>query len=205
MLVRDCGVDVDACDSKAIHHVTLPPAIGLSISCDGSSMRAPILMFRTVEVKRHCIRRARMTIWNVSFYSSQLVQTCTFETQMAGLRFTGLLWWSWSDSCVPILNCFVAADADLDAMDNHGITVRQLLARWAIVDVESARRRIAKIRLDLVRNRAMQVCIGLQSLGLDALQMCEILQHACCRGRLAQLIPFHIWWKIATTVKHFQQ
>jgi hypothetical protein len=110
---------------------------------------------------------------------------------------------------VTILNCFVAADADLDAMDNHGVTVRQLLARWAIVivdiDVESARRRIAKIRLDLVRNRAMQVCIGLQSLGLDALQMCEILQHACCRGRLAQLIPFHIWWKIATTVKHFQQ
>jgi hypothetical protein len=32
-----------------------------------------------------------MTIWNVSFYSSQLVQTCTYETQMAGLRFTGLL------------------------------------------------------------------------------------------------------------------
>jgi hypothetical protein len=76
---------------KEIHHATLLPAIGLSISCDGSSMRAQILMFRTVEVKRHCIWRARMKIWNVSFYSSQLVQTCTCETQMAGLRFTGLL------------------------------------------------------------------------------------------------------------------
>jgi hypothetical protein len=166
-------------------------------------------MFRTVEVKRHCIWRARMTIWNVSFYSSQLVQTCTYETQMAGLRFQVCFAGGWRASFVTILNCFVAADANLDAMDNHGVTVRQLLARLAIVivdiDVESARRRIAKIRLDLVRNRAMQVCIGLQSLGLDALQMCEILQHACCRGRLAQLIPFHIWWKIATTVKHFQQ
>jgi hypothetical protein len=110
---------------------------------------------------------------------------------------------------VTILNCFVAVDANLDAMDNHGVTVRHQLARLEVVivdiDVESARRRIAKIRLDLVRNRAMQFCIGLQPLGLDALQMCEILQHACCRGRLAQLIPFHIWWKIATTVKHFQQ
>jgi hypothetical protein len=53
--------------------------------------RAQILMCRAVQVERHCIRRARMSIWNVSFYSSQLVQTCTCETQMAGLRFTSLL------------------------------------------------------------------------------------------------------------------
>jgi hypothetical protein len=36
---------------------------------------------------------------------------------------------------------------------------------------------------------------NLQSLKLDALQMCEILQRA-------RLIPFHIWWATATTVKH---
>jgi hypothetical protein len=36
---------------------------------------------------------------------------------------------------------------------------------------------------------------------LDALQMCEILQQAC--GPVAPLIAFHHWWKIATTVKHF--
>jgi hypothetical protein len=69
--------------------------------------------------------------------------------------------------------------------------------------VEVARRDIAKTRIDFVRDRALQVCIGLQSLRLDALQLCEILQFAC--GAIAPLIPFHIWWKIATTVKHFHQ
>jgi hypothetical protein len=71
-------------------------------------------------------------------------------------------------------------------------------------EIEAVRRRIAKMRLELIRDRALQVCIGLQSLRIDALQMCEILQQACFGGRLAQLIPFHIWWKIATTVKHFR-
>ena len=66
-------------------------------------------------------------------------------------------------------------------------------------DIE--RREIAKTRLDFVRERALQVCIGLHSRGLDALQMCEILMYAC--GTLASVIPFHHWWTIATTVKHF--
>jgi hypothetical protein len=40
--------------------------------------------------------------------------------------------------------------------------------------VEAARHRIAKMRLDLIRQRALNVCIRLESLELDALQMCEI-------------------------------
>jgi ankyrin repeat protein len=101
----------------------------------------------------------------------------------------------------------IAAGADLDAVDNDGKTARQMLARrgWTSDPdkVEVARRDIAKMRLDFVRYRAIQVCIGLQSLRVNALQMCEILLFAC--GALAaQLIPFHIWWKIATTVKHFR-
>jgi ankyrin repeat protein len=101
----------------------------------------------------------------------------------------------------------IAAGADLDAADDFGNTGWQLLARidWTIDpdQVEVARRDIAKTRIDLVRYRALQ---GLyrpcNCCELDALQMCEILQFAC--GRVAPLIPFHIWWKIATTVKHFQ-
>jgi hypothetical protein len=41
----------------------------------------------------------------------------------------------------------------------------------------AAHREIVKVRLDFVRHRAWQVCIGLQSRELDALQMCEILLH----------------------------
>jgi ankyrin repeat protein len=104
------------------------------------------------------------------------------------------------------VHALLAAGADLDAVDNDGQTSRHMLARrgWAIDpdNVEASRREIAKARIDFVRDRARQICIGLQSLRIDALQMCEVLQFAC--GAIAPLIPFHIWWKIATTVKHFQ-
>jgi ankyrin repeat protein len=100
----------------------------------------------------------------------------------------------------------IAAGADLDAADDTGETARQALARRQLTiefdQVEQARREISKARIDFVRDRARQVCIGLQSLRIDALQMCEILQFAC--GPVAPLIPFHIWWKIATTVKHLR-
>ena len=69
--------------------------------------------------------------------------------------------------------------------------------------LERARRGIAKVRLDLVRHRASQVCIGLQSSRLGALEICEILLHAC--GPVAPSIAFHQWWSIATTVKHFRK
>lgn len=101
----------------------------------------------------------------------------------------------------------LGAGARIDAIDGNGRSVKQILAalsQGGPVDshVETARRDISKTRLDFVRSRALQVCIGLQSLNLDALQMCEILVHAC--GPLARLIAFHHWWKIATTVKHFK-
>lgn len=70
-------------------------------------------------------------------------------------------------------------------------------------EIDASRRRIAKMRLDLVRQRALQVCVGLQSLGIDALCMCEILMHSC--GSFGSLIDFHQWWAIATLVKHFRR
>jgi ankyrin repeat protein len=108
-----------------------------------------------------------------------------------------------------IVNLMLAAGADLDAVDTNDESPRQRLARHQLSfddaghseEVEAARREIAKVRLDFVRHRAWQVCVGLQSRELDALQMCEILLHAC--GPVAPLIPFHQWWKIATSVKHF--
>jgi hypothetical protein len=105
-------------------------------------------------------------------------------------------------------HAMLAAGADLDAADENGRTTRVCLATARMTDdvrperVELARGEIAKVRLDFVRYRAMEICIALQSLQLDALQTCEILQLAC--GPLARLIAFHQWWKIATTVKHFR-
>jgi ankyrin repeat protein len=113
----------------------------------------------------------------------------------------------YSDEVMSLVHALLAAGADLDAADKTGETPRLSLAeRQLIIDpeqIETARGEIAKLRLDFVRNRAMEVCIGLQSLRLDSVQLCEILQHAC--GPLARVIAFHQWWKIATTVKHFKK
>jgi hypothetical protein len=81
----------------------------------------------------------------------------------------------------------------------------QVVARAAPTEEEiaAARRRIEHTRLELVRARALQVCIGLHSLRLDALQMCVVLQLAC--GPVAPLVRFHHWWTIATTAKHFKK
>lgn len=70
-------------------------------------------------------------------------------------------------------------------------------------EIEETRIRIEKIRLGFVSESALQICLGLQSLRLPALQTCEILQYAC--GPVSPLIQFHQWWKISTVVKHFRR
>jgi hypothetical protein len=102
----------------------------------------------------------------------------------------------------------VAAGGDLDQPDKKGETPRMIAALGIVAlptadEIDAARRRIAKMRLDLVRERAFQICVGLQSLRLDALQLCEVLMRSF--GALGSLIAFHQWWAIATKVKHFKR
>jgi ankyrin repeat protein len=108
---------------------------------------------------------------------------------------------TWLEDC---FFAFLAAGADPDAPNKDGYTAREKVPHFINVDdhkkVEAARIRIQEMRIDLIRHRALQICIGLQSARLDALLMCEILQQSFAR----MVIPFHIWWQIATTVKHFQ-
>jgi ankyrin repeat protein len=104
-----------------------------------------------------------------------------------------------------LLPCLLAEGANLDARDNRGMTPRQhsVFASMPLADeIEAARCHIACERLEFVRDRALQVCIGLQSLQLSALQTCEILRHSC--GPAALGVSFHHWWQIATLVKHFR-
>lgn len=114
--------------------------------------------------------------------------------------------------CTTSFAAFVAAGCDLDQPDNKGDTPRKLWAEATApkvrppptdAEIAAARKRLTKIRLDSVLDRALQVCIGLQPLHLDALVLCEIMMRSC--GALGSLIMFHQWWKIATTVKHFRQ
>jgi ankyrin repeat protein len=105
------------------------------------------------------------------------------------------------------LCALVAAGGDLDQPNKDGETPRMIATRNNVAlptarEIDAARRRIAKRRLDLVRQRAFQICLGLQPLDINALQLCEILMHSF--GALGSLIAFHQWWAIATKVKHFR-
>ena len=68
--------------------------------------------------------------------------------------------------------------------------------------VESHRVQHVDFDLNRLCIRALQVCNGLRMLGLDALTMCEILMKSCDEADAD--VPFHRWWQIATTVKHFK-
>jgi ankyrin repeat protein len=105
------------------------------------------------------------------------------------------------------LCALVAAGGDLDQPDNKGETPRMIAVREHIAlptadEIDAARQRIAKTRLDLVRLRAFQICLGLHPLDINALQLCEILMLSF--GAIGSVIAFHQWWAITTKVKHFR-
>jgi hypothetical protein len=95
---------------------------------------------------------------------------------------------TWAKS-VLLLCALVAAGGDLGQPNKEDETSRMIATRDNVAlptadEIAAARRRIAKARLDLVRERAFQICVGLQSFRLDALQLCEILMHSfwCASG-----------------------
>jgi ankyrin repeat protein len=99
----------------------------------------------------------------------------------------------------------VAFGASLDEPDDGGVSPRRLHSLLTTSpptteEIAGARRCVLHLRLSFVRKRAFEICVALQSLGLDALCMCEILLHSC--GPVARFVPFHIWWQIATKIKH---
>lgn len=111
-------------------------------------------------------------------------------------------WAADSENAAEALSYLVAAGADINTPDKNGVSPSRFgNAVPTAESIERARRRIAMHALALVRQRALQVCIGLYSLDLDALQMCEILRHAC--GPFARMVALHHWWQVATAVKHF--
>jgi hypothetical protein len=63
--------------------------------------------------------------------------------------------------------------------------------------------RVFEEQKELFRARAFQVCVGLQSLCLSALEMCEVLAHMF--APLESMVPFQFAWRVVVTVKHFKQ
>jgi hypothetical protein len=194
-LVEVCGIDVDVCDSNgdtplhsAARHMSFDGlrwliAAGADIDAQNIGGQTPLhFVCRSEE----SVVLLLMAGANVHTRNGDGLTPCTKFV----FRFIS------HPSQMTIVNLFAAAGADLDDVAD-GASVREAVPNHLrslfdiAADIEAQRRRIAKLRLDHVRNRALQVCIGLHPLplGLDALQMCEILQHSC--GRFAPLIPFH--------------
>jgi hypothetical protein len=67
--------------------------------------------------------------------------------------------------------------------------------------INDARKKIIKHAVELVRPQAFEICVGLQPLSISALEAVRILRLAC--SPFSAHVPFHIWWNIVTTVKHF--
>jgi ankyrin repeat protein len=178
-------------------------------SSSGNELAMRVMVELGAEIDRQS-NDGSTVLFNVSFYKSSIV-----ELLLALGADVNLVANDGRTACLaaavykkPAALCaLVAAGGDLDQPNKEGETPRMIATRNNVAlpttdEIDAARCRIAKARLDLVRERAFQICVGLQSFRLDALQLCEILMHSF--GALGSLIAFHQWWAIATKVKHFR-
>jgi hypothetical protein len=66
--------------------------------------------------------------------------------------------------------------------------------------IADATRQIARQRFDMIRARAFEICVALDSLELPALLMCVIIDAVC--APFAVCVPFHSKWELVVAVKH---
>jgi ankyrin repeat protein len=201
---------VNVCGNDAVHAVDNHGETPLhSASLSGNELAMRVLVELGAEIDRQ--RNGWTALINVSRYGDQ---SSSVELLIALGADVNLVASNGRTACHiaaawknPAALCaLVAAGGDLDQPNKYGETSRMIATRNNVAlptadEIDAARRRIAKARLDLVRQRAFQICVGLQSFRLDALQLCEILMHSF--DALGSLILFHQWWAIATKVKHF--
>jgi hypothetical protein len=183
MLVNVCGVDLDACNSSRNTCI----AVFARHRRDGNAMFRCLIEcgadvnftgFDGASLLHNEINCERLVLLLAAGADVRAVD----NSQRTALDYC-TAWWRGTDDITAKSNMhtLLAAGVDYSALEaprktNFAFAVDAKL-------VESKRCEIAKVRLDFVRYRALQVCIGLQSLRLDALQMCEILQHAVARWR----------------------
>jgi ankyrin repeat protein len=191
MLINVCDVDLEAHDvnGQTCTHISANAGSDIVLRCLIDAGADVNCVDRSGQTPLHFVADYKCSILLLAAGAHVNARDQLHRTAFARATVSGSPNWK------SILPTFVAAGA---------AATSNVYERSIDADrVEAARRDIAKTRLDFVRHRALEVCIGLQPLRLDALQLCEILQHAC--GPLARLIAFHQWWSIATTVKHFHR
>jgi hypothetical protein len=91
------------------------------------------------------------------------------------------------------LCALVAAGGDLDQPNNKGETPRMIAIRKNVAlptadEIDAARHRIAKTRLDLVRERAFQICVGLAIFPTQCIAIVRNLDAFVWRARLVDRV-----------------
>lgn len=125
---------------------------------------------------------------------------------------------------VPLLRALIVCGADVNVVNKRGkapieyadaSVVPLLYAAGAAqrtcaiapaavaADVAAAARLLAHMQLDLIRERATDVCVGLQELELPAYVTLQIVDAAC--EPLANCVALHVKWALVTAVKHWHE
>ena len=89
-----------------------------------------------------------------------------------------------------------------DELPSGRAPTENVLAMLSECDTQAVKKQVELAGLNAIRWRAFAMCVGLQPLGLSALETIEILTRAC--APFAGRLPFHYLWDIVTCVKHFR-
>lgn len=96
-----------------------------------------------------------------------------------------------------------ASDADAKGtaliaacIESNDVNIPHRLRDWA-------RLRVARRQFELLRMRAFHICVGLHSLNLTALEMCEILANIFAPRE--SLVPMHKMWAVVVTIKNWKK
>lgn len=93
-------------------------------------------------------------------------------------------------SCRPISRLLLAAgDANWQAEKT-----------FSSEELRAARSEIRRSRVDLIRQRVMQICVGLQAQLISTHELLAIIDHAV---PLAQCVPLRVMWDLVCAVRHF--
>jgi hypothetical protein len=115
-----------------------------------------------------------------------------------GLGVVSLVALAASSDRRPCLALLLAAGAQWFEDDAEQIGEDEI----ASISLDEARQELVRVGWEAIRERVFEICVALQDLRIPALQLVEIVLHAC--APFAERLPFHMLWNTVVAIKHFQ-
>ncbi len=92
--------------------------------------------------------------------------------------------------------------ADIDRLPRKARRDRWQRVSEDAVGISRAHKEMQMVGFSVIRERASQICIALQSLRMPALQLCEIVIEDCVP--FAARLDYYLIWNLVVAVKHFK-